>query len=136
MGHSLSVYHQLASWSGRLWINMGNNNYICGVYHAPTAPTGKLLFDHIVNATLDLRQRFGSESIRVIVAGDFNQLSCDRLNASLGLRNVVQEPTHGNSTLDLILTDASELYENPQLLPPLHASRHHCVLLKPKQLFE
>ncbi|KAF2356977.1 Vacuolar protein sorting-associated protein Ist1 [Trinorchestia longiramus] len=115
-----------------LWICVGGNTFVCGVYHAPSAPTGKLLLDHIVNTILDLRRRHGSDTIRIIVAGDFNHLACDRLNAALGVRNLVQEPTHLNSTIDLILTDTPEHYNAPILLPPLHHSKHNCVMLCPK----
>ena len=114
-----------------LWVCVGENTFICGLYHSPSAPTGKLLFDHIVNASLDLRSRHGKENMRIVVAGDFNHLSCDRLNACLGVRNLVQEPTHENSTIDLILTDTPQHYCIPQLLPPVHRSKHSCVLLKP-----
>jgi hypothetical protein len=115
-----------------LWICVGGNTFVCGAYHAPNTTTGKLLLDHIVNTTLDLRRRFGYDEIRIIVAGDFNHLACDRLNAALGVRNMVQEPTHLNSTIDLILTDTPDHYNLPLLLAPLHHSKHCCVLLDPK----
>jgi len=116
-----------------VWVCVGEHTYVCGVYHAPNAPTETLLFDHITNASLDLinRAETAAAPVRIICAGDFNQMPTDRLNACLQLRNLVQLPTHGNSTLDRVLTNTPRHYQAPLLLPPLALSRHHAVLLTP-----
>ena len=113
-----------------IWASISNQVFLCGIYHPPRASTGSLLMDHLVNAILDIRRRF-KESI-IIIMGDFNELSRDRLYACLGVKNIVNEPTHGNSTIDLILTDNPDKYTNPKLLQPLGNSSHHCVFVKPK----
>ena len=53
---------------------------------------------------------------------------CNRFN----LRNVVKAPTRGKNTLDQILTNMFELYNDVQHLPPLGRSDHQYLLLQPK----
>ena len=64
-------------------------------------------------------------SAGVIIAGDFNSLNpcllCHRLNS----KRLVRAPTRGNNTLDQILTNMPDLYEDVQ------HSDHQCLLIKP-----
>ncbi|XP_045584974.1 uncharacterized protein Ist1 isoform X2 [Procambarus clarkii] len=113
-----------------VWVNVDDRLIICGLYHPPRAATGPLLIDQIVNAVLDIR--FHTPTITIAIAGDFNNLHQGRLCASLGMTNLVQEPTHMNSIIDLVLTDNPDGYEKPVLLPPIGHSRHSCVLVNPK----
>ncbi|XP_053647025.1 uncharacterized protein [Cherax quadricarinatus] len=115
-----------------VWVNVDDRLVICGLYHPPRAATGSLLIDQIVNSVIDIRVH--NPTITIAVAGDFNNLHQDRLCASLGMTNLVQEPTHMNSIIDLILTDSPAGYEKPVLLPPVGHSRHSCVLVKPKAI--
>lgn len=113
-----------------VWVEVSNRLVVCGLYHPPHAPTGPLLMDQIVNSVLDIRAH--NPALAVAVAGDFNNLHQGRLCSSLGLTNLVLEPTHMNSIIDLVLTDQPEGYHKPVLLPPIGRSRHSCVLVKPK----
>ncbi|XP_042218589.1 IST1 homolog isoform X2 [Homarus americanus] len=113
-----------------VWVDVNNQLVICGLYHPPRAATGPLLMDHIVNSVLNIRSN--NPHLTVAITGDFNNLHQGRLCASLGLTNLVQEPTHMNSVIDLILTDNPDGYEKPILLPPIGNSQHNCVLVKPK----
>lgn len=114
------------------WVNVDGRLIICGLYHPPRAATGPLLMDQIVNSVIDIRAF--KPSITIAIAGDFNNLHHDRLCSSLGMTNLVQEPTHMNSIIDLVLTDNPDGYEKPVLLPPIGHSHHSCVLVKPKAL--
>ncbi|XP_064105450.1 IST1 homolog isoform X1 [Macrobrachium nipponense] len=113
-----------------VWVVVGKKLVVCGLYHPPRAPTGPLLMDQIVNSVLDIR--FRNPGLAVAVAGDFNNLHQDRICSGLEMTNLVQEPTHKNSIIDLVLTDRPEAFQKPILLPPLGQSRHHCVLVQPK----
>lgn len=113
-----------------VWVAVDGRTVVCGLYHAPRAPTGPALMDQIVNSVVDIRTR--NPSMVFAVAGDFNNLPHSRLCACLGLTNLVQEPTHLSSTIDLVLTDAPEAFERPRLLPPIGRSKHSCVLVTPK----
>lgn len=115
-----------------VWVAVDGGTVVCGLYHAPRAPTGPALMDQIVNSVVDIRDRHSSAVFAV--AGDFNNLPQGRLCACLGLTNLVQEPTHLNSIIDLVLTDAPEAFERPRLLPPIGRSKHSCVLVTPKSI--
>lgn len=117
-----------------VWVEVDRKLVICGLYHPPRAATGPLLMDQIVNAVLDIRSF--RPDIAIAVAGDFNNLHQGRLCAGLEMTNLVQEPTHMNSIIDLVLTDHPECYKKPILLPPIGQSRHHCVLVLPKTVKE
>ena len=113
-----------------VWVVVDQKMVVCGLYHPPRAPTGPLLMDQIVNSVLDIRML--NPGLAVAVAGDFNNLHQDRLCTGLEMTNLVQEPTHMNSTIDLVLTDRPQFYQKPLLLPPVGQSRHHCVFVRPK----
>ncbi|XP_071547749.1 uncharacterized protein Ist1 isoform X2 [Panulirus ornatus] len=115
-----------------IWVNVDGRLIVGGLYHPPRAATGPLLMDHIVNSVIDIRAC--NPGISIALAGDFNNLSRARLCSSLEMTNLVQEPTHMNSTIDLVLTDNPAGYEKPILLPPIGRSHHSCVLVKPKAL--
>lgn len=115
-----------------VWVAVDGGTVVCGLYHAPRAPTGPALMDQIVNSVVDIRAR--NSAAVFAVAGDFNNLPHGRLCACLGLTNLVQEPTHLNSVIDLVLTDTPEAFGQPSLLPPIGRSKHSCVLVTPKQI--
>ncbi|XP_050736318.1 IST1 homolog isoform X3 [Eriocheir sinensis] len=117
-----------------VWVAVDGGAVVCGLYHAPRAPTGPALMDQIVNSVVDIRTR--NPSAVFAVAGDFNNLPYGRLCACLGLTNLVQEPTHLNSIIDLVLTDAPNAFERPSLLPPIGRSKHSCVLVTPMPIQE
>lgn len=67
---------------------------------------------------------------KVKICGDFNGLNKDQICNQLSLKNLVTQPTHENSVLDLVLTDM-HYYRSPVYLPPIGLSRHKCVLVRP-----
>lgn len=115
-----------------VWVTVDGGTVVCGLYHAPRAPTGPALMDQIVNSVVDIRTQ--DPSAVFAVAGDFNNLPHGRLCACLGLTNLVQEPTHLNSIIDLVLTDTPQAFNQPSLLPPIGRSKHSCVLVTPKSI--
>ena len=110
-----------------LWVCLAQTTYVCALYNPPNASTEKLLIDHVINTCLNLTE-FNSE-IRVICAGDFNSAPANLMNAFVGVRNLVLVPTHGNNTLDLVLTNTPQHYGEPRILPPIHHSKHNSVFL-------
>ena len=68
----------------------------------------------------------------VIITGDFNDLDTRRLQKSFRLKQLVNFPTRGRNTLDLILTNLKDFYEFPIKRPPFALSDHMSVEIQPK----
>ena len=69
----------------------------------------------------------------LVITGNFNQMKLNQLQLCryFSLRKVVKAPTRGRNTLDQILTNMPDLYDDVQHLPPLGRSDHQCLLLHP-----
>ncbi len=100
---------------------------VCTVYHPPRSPTAEMLVTHLINTADFLRSKFPCS--KLVICGDFNELDVSPISQHLNLTQVVDFPTHGNSTLDLILTDVGTHYLPPQQLPPMGRSTHVTILL-------
>lgn len=89
-------------------------------YHPPRSHTGLPLVDHIINTADSLKTRLSSS--KLIVCGDFNELDVGDILNHLGLRQLVDFPTHGSNTLDLVMIDIADHYLPPQPLPHMGQS--------------
>lgn len=69
----------------------------------------------------------------IVLAGDFNRLNIANICRHYGLKQVVKFPTRQEATLDLILTNISEFYSEPERSPPLGLSDHCTVHITAKQ---
>ncbi|XP_063611106.1 uncharacterized protein LOC134784854 [Penaeus indicus] len=98
--------------------------FVCCLYHPPNAPSHDELREHLVTTVDAVRSTYSDT--RIVIPGDCNDLDVNYLTTQLRLRCIVTTPTHGNSTIDLILTDA-EFYINSETQPPIGLSRHLCV---------
>ena len=70
-----------------------------------------------------------------VLLGDFNKLNVSGFSRHFRLKQLVNFPTRGNNTLDLILTDLKEYYSTPDKLSSFGLSDHLTILLnliKPK----
>ena len=63
-------------------------------------------------------------SIGLIVTGDFNHMNLNPLCSRFNLRKVVKASTRGRNTLDQILTNMSDLYNDVKHLLPPERSDH------------
>ncbi|XP_063594912.1 uncharacterized protein LOC134771886 [Penaeus indicus] len=102
--------------------------FVCCLYHPPNAPSHDELLEHLVTTVDAVRSTYSDT--RIVILGDCNDLDVNYLTTQLRLRCIVTTPTHGNSTIDLILTDA-EFYINSETQPPIGLSRHLCVVSRP-----
>ena len=68
----------------------------------------------------------------VIICGDFNTLDFSDVLAHHKLKQIVRDPTRGNSILDLILTDICNRYDKPVTSANLGTSDHGSVFWRPK----
>jgi hypothetical protein len=98
-----------------LWINMrmprlprGFSNLVIGtVYHPPSAGAPAML-DYLSTCLSALESRFSDCGF--IILGDFKRLNISRLKYNYNLRQLINFPTPGKNTLDLILTNLYKFY--------------------------
>ena len=64
--------------------------------------------------------------------GDLNRLDTSRINRQFNLKQLVKFATRGERTLDVILTNLSKIYGNPQKLAPFWLSDHCTIKVFPK----
>lgn len=121
--------------SGTLWIRPHRllrplSGIICGVVYCPPnlkAQQEKDLVDHIIN-NVDLVTTAHPDCG---ILGDFNTLNITDLLLQHDLSQIVQAPTRGNNSLDLIITNLPHLYSIPVISVPLGTSDHNSVLWSP-----
>ena len=68
----------------------------------------------------------------VIICDDFNTLDFSDVLAHHKLKQIVRDPTRGNSILDLILTEICNRYDKPVISANLGTSDHGSVFWRPK----
>ena len=66
------------------------------------------------------------------LVGDLNRLQITRLRNNYNLKQIVNFPTRGERTLDLVLTNLQDHYESPTQRPPLGLSDHMSIEVQPK----
>ena len=105
-----------------------NTIILCIIYHPPGSDDIALQ-NHItecLDSTLMSHPNSG-----IILAGDFNQFKHQRVCSSFGLKQIVKQPTRGNSILDKIFTNISKYYDCPRVVAPIGLSDHNSILLEP-----
>ncbi|XP_076066347.1 uncharacterized protein LOC143039896 [Oratosquilla oratoria] len=90
---------------------------MCVVYYPPRAHTASLLTDHIIETADSLRLKY--PAAKLVICGVFNRLDTSEILHQLSLTQVVNFPTHKQTTLDLIMTDMAQQY-SPSRSPPPH----------------
>ena len=100
------------------------------VHHPPNANNSKML--NYLTETLSIIEAnyFGCG---IIILVDFNQLDVRRLNTNFNLKQIVNFPTRGKNTLDLVLTNLDKFYEKPIKMSPFGLSDHVTIVVKPKK---
>ena len=68
----------------------------------------------------------------LIVAGDFNRLDVNSIKKHFRLKQIVKKPTRKNATLDLVMTNLHDYYDDPCHFPPFCPSDHDTVTAEPK----
>ena len=94
------------------------------LYHPPSANNQEIL-DHLLKCLSTIESRFPNSGI--ILLGDFNNLNVSRIKRNFRLKQIVNFPTHGRNTLDLILTNLKDYYASPIKLSPFGLSDHVTV---------
>ena len=104
------------------------------VYHTlyPDGASDAAMIDYLITSLTTIEGRF--PGCGIILSGDFNRLNINRLLTQFKLKQLVRVPTRGDQTLDLILTNMPQVYNEDlvQTFPPFGLSDHVVVLLEPK----
>ena len=110
-----------------------NNLVIRTIYH-PLGADGPAMLDYLSCYLSTLESRY--PNCGLILLGDFNKLPVSRLNYNYNLRQLIKFPTRGRNTLDLVLTNLDDFYDQPERYAPFGLSDHMSIVLKPKQRSE
>jgi hypothetical protein len=87
------------------------------------------LINYLYEALTTIEARF--TNCGIIILGDFNKLNLSRLKNSFKLCQIVKFPTHGSSSLDLVLTNMKQFYDEPTKRPPFGVFDHLSVEIQP-----
>lgn len=120
-----------------LWIQInptrlprGFSSILLGaLYHPPSANDSALL-EYLERCLSSIETRYSNCGLCLV--GDFNKLQTTRLRNSYNLKQIVNFPTRGERTLDLVLTNLQDHYESPTQRPPLGLSDHMSIEVQPK----
>ena len=99
------------------------------IYHPPDNNDFAIL-EYLSQCLSSIESRFSNCGL--LLVGDFNRLNTKRLQNSFNLKQIVTFPTRGKRTLDLVLTNLKEYYQEPIQRPPHGLSDHMSVEVQPK----
>jgi len=125
-------FEALWTWLRPLRLPRGIPCLVVGtIYHPPSANDQNML-NHLSTTLTSIEGQY--PGCGIYLCGDFNQLNIQRLKRQFRLKQLVDKPTRGDCTLDLIITNMSNLYDaqSVQILPPFGLSDHSVVVLRPK----
>ena len=98
---------------------------VCCFYSPPRSRKNRVLVDHITLTLQSLLKIHKDPGI--IISGDRNSLDiASLLSADPSLRQIVKVPTRGSNILDIICTNLSRFYDDPQIIPPLQPDVQGC----------
>ncbi|XP_033111173.1 uncharacterized protein LOC117112210 [Anneissia japonica] len=111
--------------------------FICVVYHSPGQSVNShfVLIQYLRESVDIIRSR--SPRAGLIICGDFNEVrhKIGRLCSATGLKQIVKQPTRGTNTLDLIVTNLVNYFEEPLVFAPFGFSDHATICWKPNPSF-
>ena len=102
---------------------------IIGTLYYPPSANNQEILDHLLKCLSTIESRFPNSG--VILLGDFNNLNVSRIKRNFRLKQIVNFPTRGRNTLDLILTNLKEYYASPIKLSHLGLSDYVTVKVLP-----
>ena len=111
----------------------GSSNLCIATVYFPPGSCASLRVkyeEHLQFAIDELRTMY--DCPRFLICGDFNNFPITSLCQHNGLQQIVTAPTHGDSVLDLIITDLGDYYHEPEMLSPLGRSKHVIVHARPR----
>ena len=101
---------------------------LCNLYHPPKGNDQDLI-NYLYESLTTNEARF--TNCGIIILGDFNKLNLSRIKNSFKLCQIVKFPTRGPSSLDLVLTNMKQFYDEPIKRPPFSLSDHVSIEVQP-----
>ncbi|KAK2547060.1 hypothetical protein P5673_033168, partial [Acropora cervicornis] len=109
----------------------GCNSFVVGTLYHPPSASDPAVMEYLIKCLSTIESCY--PNCGILIAGDFNRLQITRLLNNFQLKQIVHFPTRGRRTLDLILTNISEYYQDPIERLPFGLSDHASIELQPKE---
>ena len=109
----------------------GCNSIVVGTLYHPPSASDPAIMEYLIKCLSAIESCY--PNCGILIAGDFNRLQITRLRNNSQLKQIVHFPTRGRRTLDLILTNISQYYQDPVERPPFGLSDHASIELQPKE---
>ena len=109
----------------------GYNSIVVGTLYHPPSASDPAIMEYLIKCLSTIASCY--PNCGILIAGDFNRLQITRLRNNFQLKQMVHFPTRGRRTLDLILTNISEYYQDPIERPPFGLSDHASIELQPRE---
>ncbi|XP_068674469.1 uncharacterized protein [Montipora foliosa] len=120
-----------------LWIQIsptrlprGYSSILLGAFYHPPSANDSAFLEYLETYLSSIETRYSNCGICLV--GDFNRLQTTRLRNNYKLKQIVNFPTRGERTLDLVLTNLQDHYETPTQRPPLGLSDHMSIDVQPE----
>ena len=102
---------------------------LAAIYHPPGSDNLAMI-DYLIDCLT--RAEAMHSNCGIILMGDLNRLRTSSISRLFKLKQLVSFPTRGERTLDVILTNISQFFVNPEKMAPFGLSDHFTISLFPK----
>ena len=102
---------------------------LCVTYYPPRNGNADSYLNHFTSAIDNFLMKYPDAGIAIL--GDTNDLDIQPLLTNNRFKQVVDQPTRGESVLDKIVTNFPDMYSGVSILSPVGRSDHNCVLWTP-----
>ncbi|XP_022780073.1 uncharacterized protein LOC111321455 [Stylophora pistillata] len=107
------------------------NSIVVGTLYHPPSASDPAIMEYLIKCLSTIKSCY--PNCGILIAGDFDRLQITRLRNNFQLKQIVHFPTRGRTTLDLILANISEYYQDPIERLPFGLSGHASIELQPKE---
>ena len=118
-----------------VWMALPESKLVVLTAYVPpnlTSSQHKCILEYIISQTDTALEMFPEPNFMII--GDLNNLPTEALEMTLGLRQIIEEPTRRESILDKVLMENNlcEKYLPPAIGPCIGNADHQVIFLKPR----
>jgi hypothetical protein len=98
------------------------------IYHPPKADDW-VMNQHIINSMDKIKQKYPMSQFNIL--GDFNHMKDTYIKNTCQIKQLVKQPTHGKSVIDLFYSTNTEFYTSPLHIPGIGLSKHNTLIFIP-----